>query len=500
MNRLASLALILVAVGFLFLAAQRNAPLRDLRQASGITQADPLHNAPPLVAFTTVALGGFRGIVADFLWLRASRLQQEGQYFELVQLADWITKLEPRFTSVWAYHAWNLAYNISVLFNAPEDRWRWVSHGIRLLRNEGLVYNPGEPRLLYELGWLFQHKIGANLDQAHAYYKEAWAAEMATLFEGPRPDYSLLALTPQDRATLMQHPGLPELVAALQQQGRDPFSPARLRESVNEPADPLLHSAAGQVLIDHLRLVRMREEYRLEPGIMREVEAQHGPLDWRLPQAHAIYWAWQSRLVASDFDLLAADRMIFQSLVDAFRQGSLFTGEDGKRFLPSPQPDLLPRVQAAFKDAMQRFPEQESIRGAYRNFLNEAILMMISFNRLPQARELFKELEERYPSPETNLGFGRYVLSIYAGTMDELDDRKAQGVVEGALYQALMWQAMGDPERAAGFDRLARLAWETYMAPRENSPEWKERTGLPPIEQLRATARERVSENVGGFR
>ena len=62
-------------------------------------------NMPPLVALTTVALGGFRGLIADVLWLRATRMQEEGKYFEIVQLSDWITKLEPRFTPVWSFHA-----------------------------------------------------------------------------------------------------------------------------------------------------------------------------------------------------------------------------------------------------------------------------------------------------------------------------------------------------------------------------------------------------------
>src|SRR6266853_1021609 len=106
------------------------------------SRGEPLENSPPLVAFTTVALGGFRGIIADVLWLRATELQKDGKYFELVQLADWITKLEPRFAQVWAFHAWNMAYNVSVLFNDPPDRWRWVRQGIVLLRDEGLKYNP----------------------------------------------------------------------------------------------------------------------------------------------------------------------------------------------------------------------------------------------------------------------------------------------------------------------------------------------------------------------
>lgn len=500
MRRLTSILLLMLSGLLLTLAAQRNQPLRELRRQTGISQADPLINAPPLVTFTTVALGGFRGILADFLWLRAARLQQEGQYFELVQLADWITKLEPRFTSVWAYHGWNLAYNISVLFDAPEDRWRWVRHGIRLLRDEGLAYNPGEPRLLYELGWMFQHKIGANLDQAHAYYKQAWAAEMAELFDGPRPDYGVLALTPTRREDLLKYPGMAEVMAALNQQGREPFSLARLTESRTATNDPVLHTAAGQVLIDHLRLHRLKDDYKLDPGLMREVEASYGPLDWRLPQAHALYWAWQSRLVADGFDKLAAERMIFQSLVESFRQGSLFTGADNNLFIPSPNPDLLPRVRQAFQEAARNFPEQDSVRQAYGNFLREAVVMMVSFNRMDDARACFEELQTAYPSDDTARGFGPFVLRTFSQEVSQLDDRQAQSVVEGALYQALVWQAMGDPERAAGFDRLARLAWESYMAQRENSAEWKERTGLPSIEVLRASARQRAATSVGGFR
>ena len=101
-------------------------------------------NAPPVLAFTTVALGGFRGLIANALWIRANDLQQDGKYFEMVQLADWITKLEPGLAQVWIVQAWNMAFNISVKFPNPYDRWRWVRRGIELLRDEGLRYNPRE--------------------------------------------------------------------------------------------------------------------------------------------------------------------------------------------------------------------------------------------------------------------------------------------------------------------------------------------------------------------
>lgn len=63
-----------------------------------------IKNAPPLVTFTTVALGSFRGLVADLLGCGGS-LQEKGSYFEMVQLARWITDLQPTFSGATAYLA-----------------------------------------------------------------------------------------------------------------------------------------------------------------------------------------------------------------------------------------------------------------------------------------------------------------------------------------------------------------------------------------------------------
>lgn len=500
MKRITSILLLLAAAAGLYGAGRMNEPLLRLRQRHGISQADPLVNAPPLVSFTTIALGGFRGILADILWIRSARLQEEGRYFELVQLADWITKLEPRFTSVWAYHAWNLAYNVSVLFQNPEDRWRWVRHGIHLLRDEGLRYNPGDARLLHELGWIFQHKISGSTDDANRFYKRAWAEEMMELFDGPRPDYGALAMTATTEVELMKRPGVAELVGRLRADGRDPWSYDRVREAAAaQPGDPL-SGPAGVELADFLRLRRLRGEYKLDPARMKAIDDEYGPLDWRLAQAHAIYWARQSRDIAQGFDAVSADRMIFQSLAEAFRQGSLFIDRQRDLLIPSPNLALIPRVEKAFADAQSAYPDQESLRVAHRNFLSEAIVLLYTFHRVDEARRLFDELHARYPSPETDEGFGPYVFRSFARDVKDLSDRDAQAVVEGALFQSLYWQTLGDTDRAAGFDQLARLAWDTYMARRENNEAFKERTGIPPIPELRAIARERLSESLGGLR
>src|SRR5882672_6038456 len=169
---LALAALLLVSVAPIQRALNRD------RKTLGITRVEPLVNAPPVLAFTTVALGGFRGLIANALWIRANDLQEEDKFFEMVQLADWITKLEPHFVHVWLVQAWNMAYNISIKFPEPADRWRWVQAGIELLRDHGLEWNPSEPLIYRELAWFFQHKMGQNLDDAHMYFKAAWVHEM----------------------------------------------------------------------------------------------------------------------------------------------------------------------------------------------------------------------------------------------------------------------------------------------------------------------------------
>ena len=131
-------------------------------------------SAPAFTQGALAALGGFRSLAAEVIWFRADRLQEEGRYVELAQLASLLTFMEPHTTEVWSYAAWNLAYNISVMMPTPEDRWRWVMAAVRLLRDEGLVMNPASPELCRELAWLFELKIGTDIDSAAAVYRAKW--------------------------------------------------------------------------------------------------------------------------------------------------------------------------------------------------------------------------------------------------------------------------------------------------------------------------------------
>ena len=55
---------------------------------------------PDLSGSALAAIGGFRSIAAEIVWFRADRLQEEGRFVELSQLASTLTFLEPHTPEV----------------------------------------------------------------------------------------------------------------------------------------------------------------------------------------------------------------------------------------------------------------------------------------------------------------------------------------------------------------------------------------------------------------
>jgi hypothetical protein len=104
-------------------------------------------------------LGGFRGIVADLLWVRADEYKRAHDWDKLASTVDLITKLQPHFLSIWTYQGWNLAYNVSVEWDAPEDKYQWIKKGIQFVQ-EGVKKNKKSPDLLWDTAWFYYHKLG----------------------------------------------------------------------------------------------------------------------------------------------------------------------------------------------------------------------------------------------------------------------------------------------------------------------------------------------------
>lgn len=428
-------ALLIAAVVLLWTAGlcQRSLNVQRADPALGLTQSAPLENAPPVLAFTTMALGSFRGLIANALWIRAQDLQLEEKFFEMVQLSDWITKLQPRIGKVWVNQAWNMSYNISVKFSDPADRWRWVQRGINLLRDEGLKYNPADPEIYQELAWHFQHKVSQNLDDAHNFYKMQWAHEMQDLLGTGRPDFDgLIAPRTDDQRQ------------------------------------------KAQIL---------RDKYKLDPAFMKKVDAEYGPLEWRLPEAHAIYWATQGLEKTKKSNALALRRPIYQSLQQSvFRGRVLLERPDGSYIFG---PDLN-KIQAAFDGYEKMIAEEkekpDAIQRAERNFLREAVFMLYTHNRLREAEQWLKVLRERYPDsvpPDDTLD--SFVLRRATENITQITQNQARVFIEGLLRNYYSSLSLGEDDRATGLYRMAQSVLRYYNDKIGNQ---QERIGLPSLDEM----------------
>jgi hypothetical protein len=447
----AGLGLLLVAL--LVLASLAQNGLNRQRIALGVTRGEALGAAaPPVLVFTTVALGGFRGLIANALWVRAMDLQDQDKFFEKVQLADWITKLQPRFITVWTVQAWDMAYNISVKFSNHEDRWLWVQRGIEILRDEALRYNPDEPLLYRELAWLFQHKLGADMDDAHMLYKARWAEQMDQVLDGTN------------------------YVALIRPETEDERERARI----------------------------LRDRYKLDPELMREVDETYGPLEWRLPEAHAVYWATLGFKKSRQRDLITLRRAIFQPLQMAFQRGRLIQirGPDGPRWQFGPNLAMLPRANQAYLDMAEGDPEyRDHIRTAHRNFLKDAVYFLYTHNRRAEAEKWWGYLLDQYPdamftdvrtADRDSVRLADITLDDYAAAkvtedVGETSNVRMRSNIEGLLLTSFFYLANDLDDEAIGHERLARIAHERFM--REISRGKQQiRVGLPEFDVMKREA------------
>ncbi len=354
---------------------------------------------PPEVALG-VAMGAFKGLFVNILWLRAQALKEEGKFYDANEVARTITKLTPRFPRVWSFHGWNLAYNISVATKTPQERWEWVQSGIRLLRDEGIPKNPAAMILYKELAWIYVHKIQGFTDDANHFYKREVAREWHILLGPPPAD----PLAEDDDVQRLFREALDEtesreLAIAIAQRRASTERRLRLLDQISRAADTRaalferdefaeelvsrIENEAGlglnfdmlrftellraqlfaqvdlggdigvtladnqrnrvleELLLDerygpawrqvlaHTRKRLLIDEYKMEIPRMMRYTRDYGPIDWRHPAAHALYWAvtgvekGRVRENIETFDITNTDRMVLHAVQELFRWGDV---------------------------------------------------------------------------------------------------------------------------------------------------------------------------------
>jgi hypothetical protein len=391
-----------------------------IRLHSGIR----LENTTPLMAVSTVALGGFRGLIADLLWLRASATQDEGLYFETAQLADWITKLEPSFTQVWAYHAWNMTYNISAIFSAEDSRERWVWNGIRLLRDEGLKYNPNDANLYRELGWMYQHKLGGIYDTSHNVYKRHYVRDVSQLFD----------------------------------------QIANLEELSVLPQNDVLGT--------------------MDTELMLRIQEQYNGLDWRLPESASIYFATRGLLASGEQGNLSCQRMIYQNLRKLFFKGTLTVGDNEDLYFTPDLSKFKPTIDA-YISAIDQY-DNETVPSAYRNFLAGALPIMTLHDKDAEARMAWNSAFKLLGPDKLDTSFERFLVNNTPESYSDIPPDELTAVMFTYYYKAAKDQLLGLPDRSVHFENFGNRLWVDLTNNMDEAD--RQHYNIPPLTVMRGLA------------
>lgn len=516
----ASIVLAAMLAGSAALAGRVQQQRSDLNL---VVSMEGVEGMPPHVAVVTAALGTFRGLAVDILWARADHLQMEGEFYEAQTLAQWITTLQPRFQKVWWFQSWNMAWNITAATQVPAERWGWVSRGIDLLRSRGIPLNPQAANLYFELAWIFQNKIGRVGDKEHWYYKARLAAEMQEVLgelvggrttkqaierfrriaDAPGTLEELESQKPEIRAAidLLDEHGAAADEATLRMLGRVMMRIASLDAKVMGDlplprgtniglvkamqADRELAALVLEELVPHLQRRVLEDRYHMDPAKMVAVMERYGPLDWRHPEAHGIYWSEEgvdvSRSLSRKEDvnelMLVRGRLLM--LMSLMRTGKVEYDPVSSRVDLLPDPRFARKFEEAIEEAFSLILSEEGVAAAefgnaeetdlfatYEKFLNLATMLAYLYGDENEAERYFvllKDLMERQ---------GYADLPAFTGTLENFVAIRFSGMVEvnlGDLRQlldAMIRRALleglakGDLKVFGRFLKLARSVYD----------------------------------------
>ena len=516
-------------------ASMRTDSIHQAREDMGLVANTSLENAPPSLAFATVAMGAFRGLIVDILWMRADRLKQEGKFFDAKQLAEWITTLQPRFAAVWDFHAWNMAYNISVAIpnTQPAERWHWVKNGYELLRDRAIELNPNSILLYRSLAWIFQHKIAGVTDDCHRYYKRELALSMrALLGDNPTNAYfKALEDQPQTVDAFLENESIQPLIKALQEADETFMNesslvnnyltlrqnPDRFKKEAFEVIDLYRETPALEQFDLFAKAWKLRNEWKFDIAFMQELNETYGPvaidnpdermpLNWEHPATHAIYWASLGLKKAGRpeqyrVDEKNTDRVVFHSLQMLYRNGNVVLYD-----VPGQQPSiyLLPDLRM-FKSCddfwvkiIDKYETLEdgnpkAVKGGHKNFLENAVLLFYQANYRQKAERIYRRLQTEHLIDPQGMERREYkvpfITFVRNRLKDELDGISIQDAVEfiiAVMRDGYFLYAVHKDDDAAGRENMAQEIYNMYQQGMgEDEPD---RMGLPPMKWFRYQA------------
>jgi hypothetical protein len=265
----------------------------------------------------------------------------------------------------------------------------------------------------------------------------------------------------------------------------------------------------------------LRNNWKLEPEIMLELNKQFGPvdlndpnyhypLDYRHPNTHSLYWSYVGIKNAGTGEYSPAeantDRMINTSLQNLFRYGKIYIFK--QTITPEPEsfkdvnvPQQPQQIQAIYLRPDLRMFEPynksttaivnkykdlasgtyESMGDGHRNMLKNAVSDFYLAGHRTQAMRIYQLVRTLYPREEFKVSLDVFVENKLKEDIESLGINTVRPIIQYYLQEAYFRYAMRDDNQAARNEAVAQKVYDYYQ---KLYPE-KERLGLPDFKRLK---------------
>jgi hypothetical protein len=248
----------------------------------------------------------------------------------------------------------------------------------------------------------------------------------------------------------------------------------------------------------------LREKYKLDPAHMKEVDDEFGPLEWRLPESHSVYWATLGMKRAKKTDQITLRRAIYQPMQLAFQRGRLIEIDtsEGKRYQFGPNLAMIPKANKAYEENAAADPEyRDHIKNAHKNFLKDAVYFLYTHNRRADADLWLKYLVKNYPDAVisdvrdkdhpnkriADMSVDDYAVARVTEDVGETSNVRTRQAVEGLLKHSFYSLAIGEDDQAISYALMAQKVWSNFQE-KTDQPKQQQRVGLPPFKQMEQEA------------
>jgi hypothetical protein len=386
--------------------------------------------------------------------------------------------------------------------------------------------------LYRQLALIFQHKIGNVMDDCHKYYKlQIYHAMKPLLGPGTQDYYIKLSETPENIEQVLSQPDIAKFVGELAATDAD-FArpqelvnnyltlrqqPAKFPEKTFEVIDKYRKTETLEKFDLFAKAYYLRNVWKLEPRLMVMLNEKYGPvdikdsnnilpLDWTLPDVHAMYWAALGLQKADkkySFEKLNTDRIIFQSIQSLYTRGKMIIytsrvsanndpcniAEQENVFL-FPDLRMFDRYDQVLRALMKEYPEiggdPNMLTVAHRNMLKRAVLLFYQAGHINKALQIYNTLRKEYPTDwEIQVSLTEYARTRLLKELQGIGMGDATEIVTLMLHEAYYRYAVGDDDEAFGREKMAKEVYDAYQKEASSQVGASDRAILPDFNIMR---------------